>query len=225
MQRVTATADIHWADGDHDALMAAQKVHRGVETTQQQAGYKTLKNRLIATMDGVSFMLDWKAMRDMFKVRLKVNERLHGKLDVETKKRIGVIEYDGNHYSIAQLAQLEREKQLSQEQLELLLTTAKKDFLDTVNPFMAKMHRTKTLVMELMKESCQIRNIPDSFLLSWTKTNGNENEVFHAGIKSFAALEKFCIELNNFLGDLIHSCPKALHEYKQRVAAGTHTQQ
>lgn len=209
----------------HETAESTETVHRSTSETKQQTGYYTLKHPLIAKMDGVPFMLDWKAMRDMFKVRQKVNEHIQGKLDSETKQRIGIVSYQGTHYTLVQLAHLEREGQRSQEEINQLLMLAKKEFMDTVYPFMAKMNRTKALVLELMKESCRVRNIPDSFLLSWTKANGNERDIFYAGIKSFGAFERFCKELNNFLGDLIHSCPRALNDYKQRVAAGTHLQQ
>lgn len=188
------------------------------------ARYHTLKSPLVAFADGKPKMLDWKALRDISTIRLFITEFLKGKEDKSTKQRVGLFIHNGATYTFCDFAKDEANNTIDKETLHISLNTCKKEFMAKVNPYMGKMNNAKDLVVELMKESCKIRNIPDSFLLTWTKTNGNENQVFNDGIQSFHELERFCNELYNFLGDLIQSCPKALAEFKKRVAEGTHLQ-
>jgi hypothetical protein len=77
----------------------------------------------------------------------------------------------------------------------------------------------KNILIVLIQEDCEKRNRPESLLLEWAKTKeGHETTMFEQRINSFHDYYHFCTDLVNFLLDLIHSCPKAENQFKDRVS-------
>lgn len=138
--------------------------------------------------------------------------------------------YDGQYHSIKNLAKVEafinsKKHQLQEEtihekmkELQIILNYAQADFLEIVEPFFVNAKNTKELMVDLIEESCKLRNNNDCYLLKWCHINEDEDEriVFHRDITSIRYLTIFCKDLVNFLGDLAHSCPKALEDLRKR---------
>ena len=73
-------------------------------------------------------------------------------------------------------------------------------------------------MIKLVEESCRKRDKMDSFLLNWAEQKvGQEEEGFDRYITDATKLDSFCVDLLNFLGDLVRSCPKAQKLFITRV--------
>ena len=91
----------------------------------------------------------------------------------------------------------------------------KQNFNKIVTPFLGQARGAKEPMFLLISESCTKRNHPKSLLLDWAHSSGDEMESFDRSVTSFALLDGFCGDLVNFLGDLVHSCPKAKAQFEQ----------
>lgn len=103
-----------------------------------------------------------------------------------------------------------------QSKLAQHLTIVKKDFEDAVSPFLANARNTKEPMIMLISESCEKRNQPDSLLLDWAKLEGEEEcNSLNKQVTSFNIFYQFCTDLNDFLSDLVRSCPKAFKQFME----------
>jgi hypothetical protein len=85
-------------------------------------------------------------------------------------------------------------------------------------PFMDDMDGFRPIVLDLIKDSCEKRKNPHSFLLTWGKCpEGKEHESIKNNLKTFSELKTFTSDLILFLGDLIHSCPKGCAQYAELI--------
>jgi hypothetical protein len=111
-------------------------------------------------------------------------------------------------------------KSLSAHQKEamlILMLQVQSDFLSIVEHFLINAREAKELMVELIEESCALRNNKDAYLLHWAqfKTNEPEKIIFKRDINTFYNLCKFCAELIDFLGDFGSSCTHALANLKK----------
>lgn len=89
---------------------------------------------------------------------------------------------------------------------------------ETTLPFMSDMDGFRSIVLTLIKDSCEKRNRMNSFLLTWGKCpEGKEYESIKTNLKTFKDLQTFVGHLIHFLGDLIHSCPKGYAQYLELI--------
>ena len=103
------------------------------------------------------------------------------------------------------------------EIMHILMMQVQSDFLSIVEQFLINAKDSKELMIELIEESCTLRNNKDAYLLYWAHLNTNESEknIFKRDINSFYKLCKFCAELIDFLGDFGSSCTHALANLKK----------
>ncbi len=141
-----------------------------------------------------------------------------------------ILQYSHNNqsYSIKDLAKIETavyknntsSPQINtlKKELKMVLNYAQADFLEIVEKFIININNTKTLMIALIEESCSIRENSNCYLLQWCQLKGNENEkeIFRRDITSMKELTIFCKDLVNFLGDFVHSCPKALENIRKQ---------
>jgi len=119
--------------------------------------------------------------------------------------------------------ELKEQKQTAEIATKLIhlkeqLTKAKAHFIIHSTEFMDSGRGSKNILVVLIQEDCQKRNRPDSLLLEWARTKeGYETTMFEQRITTFGEYYSFCTDLVNFLLDLIHSCPKAEMQFKDRV--------
>jgi hypothetical protein len=142
-------------------------------------------------------------------------------------QRKGKYNLHGKFYSIEELARLEQEIKNStndkknveiKADLEEVFTRAKADFIVQSTEFIESGRGAKNIMIVLIQEDCAKRNRMDSFLLEWAKTKeGQESTAFERQVKNFTDYSCFLTDLANFLLDLIHSCPKAEQQFKDRV--------
>ena len=142
-------------------------------------------------------------------------------------QRQGKYVFGGKQHSVQSLASIEQEINNEKEQkrkemllqLKEVLGRAKKDFLMQSAEFIESGRGAKNIMVILIQEECQKRNSVDSLLLEWAQTpEGQESGMFERHIISFNDYYHFLTDLVNFLLDLVHSCPRAEMQFKDRVA-------
>lgn len=137
--------------------------------------------------------------------------------------RIGRYPFKGvtgteQYFSVAQLAKIEQDF-VGDPELNQLLIQAKSEFEGSVAKFMGRARGVKEVLVKLIEESCKCHSRHNSLLLAWANApEEHEMLVFHTDIQSFKALNDFCQDLMNYLGDLMTSCPKAMKQFKDKQA-------
>jgi hypothetical protein len=129
--------------------------------------------------------------------------------------------------SITQLAGIES-NYVGDPELIALLAEAKNNFERMVAQFIDQAKGVQKLLEKLIEESCYRRNRKNSILLTWASCReGHETVIFHTEVQSFKALVEFCHDLENYLVDLMYSCPKAMEQYKKKreLYAAEHNKQ
>lgn len=144
-------------------------------------------------------------------------------LGTEYKKPL-LYQLGNKHYSLHDLQMIEltlakENKELSPTQkdlLKIIMIQAHADFLTIVEQFLINAKEAKDLMIELIEESCSLRDNKDAYLLKWAhfKTNESEKVIFKRDINSFNNFYKFGTELVDFLGDFASSMPNALETLK-----------
>ena len=134
-------------------------------------------------------------------------------------------EFCGKKYSLENLKIIEETlikehlnmSSQQQESFKILMNYAQADFLDIVEPFLKSINAAKDLMIELIEQSCQLRNTSNCYMLKWSQIKSADSEkiIFKRDILTFQELAKFCSDLVNFLGDFASSCPHALDNLKQ----------
>ena len=180
--------------------------------------------KAIVFLDGQVGRIDGNTFGTIFLVRNKLNAfRLGTKKDGQ---RIGNYSFKSKHYSIEDLAEKIEAHYVGDAELNALLAGAKRDFEELVGQFINQAKGTKTFLVTLIEESCYRRNRKNSILLTWaSSTEEHETIIFHTEVQSFRGLADFCQDLENFLEDLMYSCPKAMDQFKKKREQYTHDQQ
>jgi len=169
-----------------------------------------LKSRMLELIDGTSFF-DGEIIGMVKKIQREILVMMVG---VKTQNGYqGKFEFEGEMYSVRTLAELEKNctDPEKKEGLEKILTVVKKEFEDTVAPFISSARSVKEPMIHLISESCERRKRQDSLLLDWANMGDNDDETdsFNTKITSFTVFYRFCGDLAHFLQDLVESCPKA----------------
>lgn len=135
-----------------------------------------------------------------------------------------VYQLGNKQYSLYELQVIEQtlqkgNKSLSSAQQELfkiIMIQAQSDFLAIVEQFLINARDAKELMIELIDESCALRNNKEAYLLKWAhlETTESEKVIFKRDINTMTNFYKFGSELVDFLGDFASSCPCALEGLK-----------
>jgi leucyl-tRNA synthetase len=136
-----------------------------------------------------------------------------------------ILYHIGNkHYSLKEIQMIEHtlqkeNKPLSEAQKELfsiILIQTQADFLAIVEQFLINAKAARELMIEIITESCKLRQKNDAYILKWSRIDSNESEkvIFKRDINNCTSLSLFCSELIDFLEDFASSCPNALANLK-----------
>jgi len=193
-----------------------------VLTLAQTSNAIVLQTSVIRLLDGVWPAFDGDTFYKMSWLIVKLDVMINGKIiNKETKERQGVYTLNNKLYAIKSLAEFEQQNlqdQQLQQQLQTLLKVVKIEFIDINKVFIKQIQGHKQFIVKIMQESCQRRDIPNSFMLRWADTPfGQEEDSFDKNMKTFVELNRFLIELRNFLGDLFESCPKGYAQYLEII--------
>jgi hypothetical protein len=183
---------------------------------------------IIAIIDGLSFGIHGELVGAVYKIARDVQAMQLGKRTQQG--RVGIYTFEGKPHTIKSLVVIENElnealqhsqgaeravAEKRQNALKSLLKTMKQDFNKAVSPFLAQARGAKEPMFLLISESCTKRNKPKSLLLDWAHSTEDEMVAFDKSVTSFTLFDGFCTDLVNFLGDLVHSCPKARAQFEK----------
>lgn len=185
-----------------------------------------LESRALSTVDGNFINADSLEIMRSFQ-RMLMNILLGEKKD---GKRAGSYNCNNKKMCVFELAQYEAQLEEQKNtytpevyatkthELSNALRIAKKDFLDRAQEFQKAVGGSKDNLVLLVEESCQKRNRQDSILMTWATTKAaNEAQLFEQRITSARSFKTFLLDLFHFLGDLVHSCPKAHAQLQHRM--------
>lgn len=181
-----------------------------------------LVSEVLVDFDGSSIGITGNVIARIKKYQSKILDIIMGAKDHASGKRHGKYEFQGQLYSVQELAKLEESLSVKSEQQIAQFTAALKkirhDFEFISIEFRPVIHGAKAIMSNLIEESCKERNRMDSLLLAWAQTQEkNEMELFDQNLKSIKSFEIFMIDLYNFLEDLVHSCPKAHKQFNDQL--------
>lgn len=183
---------------------------------------------IIAIIDGLSFGIHGELVGAVYKIARDAQTMQLGKRTPQG--RVGIYTFEGKPHTIRSLVVIENEvneilqrsqgaervaAEKRQKALKSLLKTMKQDFNKAVSPFLAQARGAKEPMFLLISESCTKRNKPKSLLLDWAHSTEDEMVAFDKSVTNFALFDDFCTDLVNFLGDLVHSCPKARAQFEK----------
>ncbi len=134
-------------------------------------------------------------------------------------KRHPQFTFEGNLYTMQQLSRLETTRG-SNDELKNLLRQIRTEFETLSMEFRGVARGAKPFMAVLVEESCSRRGrLNNSLLYIWAKTDEAEEEkLFDDHVHTLKDLEMFFVDLHNFLGDLVESCPKAMRQFQEKVA-------
>ncbi len=138
--------------------------------------------------------------------------------------------FDGKKFGAQQLATFEDELASMRDvlspqefadlhtQLNRCLLEMKKDMLESSNKLKTIAAGSKGTMGVLIEEDCEKRSNKNSVLFIWAKAKEEEEDViFDRHVKTVRDFYTFSIDLLNFLGDLVYSCPRAVQQFEQRI--------
>lgn len=200
-----------------------------------------LNSKIIHALDGITRIIDGNTIKTQYTILSETANLQFGKIN-EYKKREGFLGFGNGKKNIKQLVieetKLENELKafnltpkdvfnakalpnLPQNLIETInglnaaFMEAKEYFKHATFPFIDQVKHFKHLVVQLMEDWSKKRNRPDSIILRWAETAGNEEEVYHKHLTTLKIFDIFLNDLNSFLRDLIYNCPKAKKQFEE----------
>lgn len=169
-----------------------------------------LTHPLLHTIDGVPKLMDEKGVYDAMQVRTFINKLFTNKTYHRGDTLVSLNDI------VIDFMDLTDTKIPSSDPRWTTLTDAlkamKKDFQIFNEPLLQQAAQAKDTNIRLIKEWCDKSGRHDSLLLNWGKID--EYELLAAATP--LEFRQFCVDLKNFLHDLMFSCPKARKLFKER---------
>jgi len=224
----------------HISLFVFSVIQVSTSFSDAKNQHLLLRSPIIEFIDGKTIGINDSVINLILQVRGHIKKILFGK-KLDNGHFEGHFNFDGHLCSVRMLKTLEakhvqefHEKEIQyandaqtlaeirakykqfMHKLHMLFEQAKHEFKSNITPFAKNARGAKAQMLALIEESCTKRQRPDSLLLKWADTDEHtEMKFFDEKVTSFEALDQFCIDLANFLGDLMNSCPKAMAQYEK----------
>lgn len=188
------------------------------ESSVTRAKYFKLRAQLLEALDGKPGIFDGKTI-GMIGGNIRQVKSMRGtRVDEGGKLYPGPYNWHGKAIGTIELAKIESATtdETTKAELHKLLEFVKDDFANFNRPFISQIQGVKDKILEVMRDSCEKRQIKNSFLLQWADTREGEEETqFRRNIQSLHDMDALLEELCNFLFDLVNSCPKGLAQYRE----------
>ncbi|MCF7900507.1 hypothetical protein K9K77_03285 [Candidatus Babeliales bacterium] len=199
-------------------LLSADNGPQKIEHPHHRRKFIKLTHWAIRLVDGIPGAIDENALLDSLQTRNFINKLLKGTPDAKTKTYIKDYTLDGKKVSLNDLVKIEQEaiKQnpnnpaLSDE-FKACLSKMKLDFKIFTKPLLDNAEEARETNMKLIKQWAHLAGRLKSLLLHWGAIDED------ATLKAASAEEfhDFCVDLKEFLHDLMYSCPKAREFFKK----------
>jgi hypothetical protein len=200
-------------------LVLALGVHEPYSVSVEPHEHITLESGIIKIIDNMPLGITKETIGAMLQIRREIKKMQYGVLNSDGVL-VGIYTFQGHPYSISQLAEYESHFEDAYDPaLYPVLEQAKQDFVKKIMSFLEIARGAKKYITRLIDESCKKRGRAESELRRWgAAKEGHEEKQFREDIKNFTIFHGFCTDLVNFLEDLMHSCPKALAEFREYLA-------
>lgn len=180
--------------------------------TRNITGSTILVSKLLKTIDGKSFGLHGQTIRAMLIIRGRILNILTG--IQKNGHRIGLYIFNNAHHTVKQLHEIEQSGTVDKQTLSAWLHVVKQDFAIQIDPFLDLGRGFKPQMLILIEESLRLHRRQNSLLHMWAgEPEGDDMIGFDREVQSFDDLYLFLNDLQNFLDDLISSCPKACQQF------------
>lgn len=128
--------------------------------------------------------------------------------------------YQGNYYSIRELATLEDDPSADKQALKKTLHDTITLFEKYSDPYIQDAQAGKQFSMKIIARWMEQRNRPNSHLGEWSRNSAaDERVLFRKEIVTFKKFDEFCDDLTLFLLDLVYSCDISYKKYREKKAA------
>ncbi len=191
--------------------------------------YIKLQDPLLHTIDGMPSPLgiDADAIKNIIQVLQSAKSMLFGlkpkHSDGSAGEKSGDYRYKDTNCTLMELVEFEKHAKATNNSADLaelnkVFSQAKSDFMNLTKPFIGDISvpAVKDYMTKLINESCRERKRHDSYLLTWSRQDGTDIAVMDRDIKDIQTFALFTSDLCNFLGDLLHSCPRGFKKYKEK---------
>ena len=167
-----------------------------------------IEHRVINKLDGIKYAMDGLAVKNIWEVLIKIKDMMSRQFTVGTTT--------GNITEISKLEILAEPEIINQ--INIINKKLKKDFVKSTFKFIAEIQASKHLIFELMKASCDHKNITNrTLLMRWAQIDGDEEHMFDITVTTITQMELFLSDLYSFLFDLLCSCPRACNMFKKEM--------
>lgn len=138
-----------------------------------------------------------------------------------TTGKIGIIWFNNNYRTLKWLRAYEKQTP-HDAHLKEALHTACQYFVIFSEQYIAEVEAAKGIMIEIIKEWCNLRKRPQSALLEWANVNGNERDALFKNMTNIEIFDNFTGDLLLFLKDLIRNCPKSYEKYQEEMKQHAH---
>ena len=167
-----------------------------------------IEHRVINKLDGIKYAMDGIAVKNIWEVLIKIKDMMNRQFTVGTTT--------GNITEISKL-EIAADPEII-DQINIINKKLKKDFVKATFKFIAEIQASKHLIFELMKASCDHKNITNrTLLMRWAQIDGDEEHMFDITVTTITQMELFLSDLYSFLFDLLCSCPRACNMFKKEM--------
>lgn len=174
-----------------------------------------LGKRLVEVIDGIRPGMNQDSVLDILQVRNKLNELLYGKANAATRTFSKNYFVNGQGVAVNDLAKLEAEGLDTTSpfwsEFDYALTGYKKELKDFTSTLLEQAKGSAERQLLLIKEWCKKTGRVNSILLHW----GSVDEEATLRAANAQQFRQFCIDLKDFLYDLMWNCPKARELFKR----------
>lgn len=182
-----------------------------IHSIREPHGIK-IESELLAMVDGSVFM-DRDAINEMKFVEACIKTMVNGRGHHASRGTYGPCNFSLNelieYEAITPDSEAHKAEVISQTMQEM-----KQEFVSLTDDFRDKLQMMKDVTVKLIAQACKQRNKPKSFLLRWAKTTPEtELAVLEQDIQTPRQLKQFCIDLVQFMNDMLKSCPISWANY------------
>lgn len=172
----------------------------------------TLEHWALRLVDGKTPGMNGDACIDCLQVRGLINKLLRGEPNPATKTFIKSYELDGVKVSLDDLVTMEIEGTITNKKgFDACLSAMKEEFINFTEPLLGEAEIARQTNIHLVHEWCEKSGRHDSLILNW----GTVDERKLLQEASAQEFRQFCLDLKNFLHDLMYNCPKGRDHFKQ----------
>lgn len=190
-----------------------------IKTKTHKHVFIKLEHSALQILDGRTPGMNSNSISDCFKVRNILNTLLCGEKDPETHTFKKKYTLNGQLVALIDCVKIEAAiitqntnfNSHLKEEFRIVLNAMKQEFFDATRPLLGQTPKIRRETLHLIQEWCAKGNRPHSLLLHW----GAVDEEAALRKASAAEFKQFCIDLKDFLYDLIYSSPKGRQSFKE----------